>query len=127
MVAGLATLDAYQPPEIERINRLGDLLRARLATAARERSVALAVTGVGSLVGVHLAGQPVTDYRSALPVDRDAMHWLHLALLNRGVFMRAAGGCFLSTAMTETEIDRAAELFGGALDDVAPLLPGGGS
>ena len=57
-------------------------------------------------------------FRGAASGDRDLMLSLHLALLNRGIFARAAGGFFLSTPMTEAEIDHVAAQFSDALDEV---------
>jgi glutamate-1-semialdehyde 2,1-aminomutase len=119
MAAGLAALEAYPGAEAQRINRLGDRLRAGLEVQIRTRRVKAQVTGTGSLVGLHFTDQPVRDYRSALRADRDIMLTTHLALLNRGIFARPAGGFFLSTPMTDTEIDRTIHAFGEALDDVA--------
>jgi glutamate-1-semialdehyde aminotransferase len=43
---------------------------------------------------------------------------LHLSLLNHGISARPGGGFFLSTAVTEQEIDRTVESCGKALDDL---------
>ena len=104
--------------EIERINRLGDRLRNGLRAALREKRIVAQVTGLGSLVGLHFTDQPVSDYRSAIRADREMMLSLHLSLLNHGISARPGGGFFLSTAVTEPEIDRTVELFGKALDDL---------
>jgi glutamate-1-semialdehyde 2,1-aminomutase len=125
MAAGLATLEAFSESEVRRVNHLGDQLRAGLRSLLSARSVAAQVTGTGSLVGLHLTGDPVRDYRTALKADRDAMLTLHLALLNRGVFARAAGGFFLSTAMGEGDIDQTLTAFGDALDELGPSIPTG--
>ena len=50
------------------------------------------------------------------------MRWLHLALLNHGVFARAAGAFLLSTPMDEADIDTTTAAFARALDDARPLL-----
>ncbi len=118
VAAGLAALEAYPEAEIARINALGDRLRDGLRGVFRDRKIPGQVTGVGSLVGLHLTDQPVRDYRTALRADREAMLSLHLALLNRGIFARAAGGFFLSTAMSEKDVDDTIESFGNALNDL---------
>jgi glutamate-1-semialdehyde 2,1-aminomutase len=118
MSAGLAALEAYPAGEASRINRLGDRLRQGLRERISARSVKAQVTGLGSLVGLHFTDHPVRDYQSAFRADRDVMLATHIALLNRGIFARPAGGFFLSTPMSEAEIDRTIEVFGQALDDV---------
>lgn len=127
MAAGIAALDLLSPPEIARINALGDRLRAALQASLDGANVPARVTGLGSLVGIHLTAAPVRDYRSATGSDRDAMHWLHLATLNHGLFMRAEGACFLSTAMRDDEIAETVSAFRMALADAKPTLPTGSS
>ena len=118
MAAGLAALEAYGPSEIDRINALGDQLRQRLRNVIASHRVPAQVTGLGSLVGLHLTPVPVHDYRSAARGDKDRMLSLHLALLNHGVFARAAGGFFLSTPMTDEDIDHVSAQFANALNEV---------
>jgi glutamate-1-semialdehyde 2,1-aminomutase len=118
MVAGLAALESLPETEIQRINQLGDRLRAGLRRAIAGRGVPAQVTGAGSLVGLHFADQPVSDYRSALRADREAILSLHLALLSREIFARPGGGFFLSTAMGDKDIDHTLAVFNEALEDV---------
>jgi len=118
MAGGLAVLEAYGPPEINRVNALGDRLRSRLRATIASAKVPAQVTGLGSLVGLHLTARPVRDYRGAASGDKDLMLSLHLALLNRGIFARAAGGFFLSTPMSEADIDHVAGEFSQALQEV---------
>jgi glutamate-1-semialdehyde 2,1-aminomutase len=118
MAGGLAALRAFPDSEIRRLNALGDLLRAGLRAVIESRGIRAQVTGLGSLVGLHFAGEPVTDYRSALRGERELMQAVHLGLLNRGVFARASGGFFLSTPMGEREIDETVGAFGEVLDQV---------
>ena len=115
MAAGLATLDLLTREALARLEALGDRLRTGLRATLRAAGVPGQVTGMGSLVGIHLTADPVRDYRSSLTSDREAMRWLHLALLNRGIFARSGGGFFLSTAVAEDEIDETVAGFAGAL------------
>ena len=117
MAAGAAALQAFAREDISRLNGLGDRLREGLrAVVARGRQPAQ-ITGIGSLVGVHFAGQAVRDYRSSSAADRNLTLSVHLALLNRGIFARPAGGFFLSTPMTEREVDTAVDAFADALQE----------
>src|SRR5262249_41147577 len=104
MAAGLATLNAYGPDVIDELNALGDRLRSGLQDAFSGRRTRGQITGVGSLIGVHFADQPVRDYRSGLKADRNIATAAHLALLNRGIVSRPGGGFFLSTPMTDKEV-----------------------
>ena len=44
---------------------------------------------------------------------------LHLSLLNHGISARPGGGFFLSTAITDADVDRTIASFGEALDELA--------
>ena len=114
MAAGAAALELLTSAEIARINALGDRLRSGIKAVLDEAEVPARVTGLGSLVGIHLT-------------DRPAMHWLHLATLNHGLFMRAEGSCFLSTAMRDDAIAETVSAFRMALADANPTPPTGSS
>ena len=118
MAAGLATLAHFEEPDIARLNALGDGLRDALRRELNNVGIAAQVTGLGSLAGLHFTEHPVRDYRSALGADREAHKLVHLALLNRSVLTRSGMSFFLSTAMSESEIDETANAVRGALDEV---------
>ena len=105
--AGLVVLELFTPQAIDRLHGLGDRLRSGLQAALADLDISAQGTGCGMLVGLHLTDAPVTDYRSARVADREGMRWLHMALLNRGLFTRASGSYFLSTVMGESDIDEA--------------------
>jgi len=86
---GLASLELLTAEEIDRINGLGDALRAGL----RERG--WAVTGSGSLARVHVA-------------DPTALWW---RLYDAGVLIAPNGLLCLSTPMDAATIDRALAAF----------------
>lgn len=87
MVAGLAALEKYGEPEIERINHLGDRLRHRL------NRTGLKVSGHGSLVRV-------------LADDTSRLWW---SLYQHGVLTSSSGLIALSTPMDEALVDEVAE------------------
>ena len=122
LAAGLATLELLTREEITRLNALGDRLRAGIRVRLESAGIRAQVTGLGSLVGVHFIDHQVRDYRTTLTANREAMRWLHLALLNPGIFARSTGSFFLSTAMHETEVEETVAAIGGALEEVKPLL-----
>jgi glutamate-1-semialdehyde 2,1-aminomutase len=89
MSAGLAALDALNAGEIERIDVLGERLRAGLTRLGYE------VTGAGSLCKLHAA-------------DISAL-WRRL--YGEGVLIAADGLACTSTAMDEAVVDRALDRF----------------
>ncbi len=122
MAAGLATLDHWRIPDIERLNDLGDSLRQRLAAVMRQLGVAGHVSGLGSLLQVHLDDAPNAESGSPAPRYASACSLLHLALLNRGIATAPRGMFALSTPMTEDHIQTAEKAFGEAMNEVRQTL-----
>lgn len=122
MAAGLATLALLTPAAIERINGMGDRLRASLGAALGTAGIPAQVTGVGSLSHVHLTDGPVVDYRSAARAVDGAAVLLHLALMNHGVFAASRGMFITSTAMQDSDVDHVARAFAEALREAGSAL-----
>lgn len=126
--AGVAALELLTPQAIDRVGELGDRLRAGLRAALERAGVVSAVTGLGSLAHVHFAAPPIRDYRSAARGrSASVWRWLHLALLNRGIFTASRGMFVISTVMAEREVDAAIAAFGEALEDGRQHLEGTGA
>jgi glutamate-1-semialdehyde 2,1-aminomutase len=87
--AGLATLEAWDQGEIERLNRLGDGLRAALTAQG------WTVTGLGSLLRIHAA-------------DPAALWW---RLYDEGVLIAVNGLACLSTPMDAGVVERVETAF----------------
>jgi glutamate-1-semialdehyde 2,1-aminomutase len=108
MVAGLATMRKLTPEAYDRLNDLGDVLRAGLAEALAQAGISGHVTGAGSLFGIGCGATPPSDFRDWLATDRERA-WrarMYEILLARGVVVAPhLVGC-LSTPMTHSEVDR---------------------
>lgn len=117
MAAGLAAMKLFDHEGIARLNRLGDRLRQGLRKALSDCDIASQVTGIGSLAQVHFTEHPVRTYRDAARAAKEPLTGLHLALINRGVFVAPRGQWCLSTAMSENEVDEAIMLFHDALSE----------
>lgn len=107
VAAGIAGLTLLTPAEIERLNGLGEALRARLGALFHHSPVAARVTGVGSLLQAHFTESEVTDYRSGAAADRALAEAFHLALLLDGVFTAPRGMMAMSLPLTQAELDEA--------------------
>ncbi len=118
LVAGAASLELLTRGEVDRLNRHGDALRSELSAAFAEAGLAVQVTGLGSLFGVHFLPRPVKSYRDALSADKDRRHRLFLGLVGEGVLIDPRGTGCLSTAIGRGELDE----FVGAVREVAPSL-----
>jgi glutamate-1-semialdehyde 2,1-aminomutase len=111
MTAGLTAMELYDAKAVARLNRLGDLARARITEAIAVAGVPASVTGAGSAFRIHMKAEPPTDYRSAFPAaeERRAEKRFIEGLYGAGILIVATGTGFLSTPMGEAEIDRLAE------------------
>jgi len=105
MVAGEATMSQLTPKVYDRLNGLGEMLRAKLRAVFDELGVPVQVTGIGSLFGIHFTSEPITDYRSVLTGNRAMNKALFMGLLNEGVLVQGMGGGALNTLTTEEEVD----------------------
>lgn len=106
MAAGLAALDAFDAAAVERLNRLGDTLRARINAALAEAGLAAQMTGQGSLFRLHLTAVPVRDYRSSYPspAAKASLAAIHRAMLDAGILLTPNCSGALSTPMGANEI-----------------------
>jgi glutamate-1-semialdehyde 2,1-aminomutase len=119
LAAGIATLELLTRDAIDGINRLGESLRSRMREAFTEARIAVKITGLGSLFGIHLAPHPVRDFRDTLDEDAGLRHRIFLGLYNEGVLIDPRGVGTISTAVGEAELDRFIEALRGVLGRVA--------
>jgi glutamate-1-semialdehyde 2,1-aminomutase len=122
MAAGVASMNALTVSEIERINELGDRLRAKFSSVLEEVGIIAQVTGMGSLAQIHFTGQQVSDWRSAATGRIDIRSILHLLLMDRGVFIATRAAFNVSTAMGEQEIQKASEALKESLLEMRPYI-----
>jgi glutamate-1-semialdehyde 2,1-aminomutase len=114
MAAGLAGLtQVCTEAEIDRLNRLGDRLRARLNGGERDFSA----TGYGSMVGLHFTRRPVRR-KSDSPPAPELHALLHLRMLERGYSYARRGFVALSLPLDEDDVDG----FAAAIDEVLDAL-----
>ncbi len=104
--AGLATLELLTRDTIAQLNRRGERLRAELKRAFDEAGVPAAITGLGSLFGIHLTDRPVRTIRDAASGDAGLRHRIFLGLYNEGILLDPRGVGTLSTAIGEPEMER---------------------
>ena len=105
MVAGEVVMNHLTPDVYERMNALGDTLRAKLRAVFDELEVPAQVTGVASLFGIHFTDEDIVDYRSTLTGDGDMTKALFTGLLNEGILIQTGGAGALNTLTTDAEVD----------------------
>src|SRR5262249_24107388 len=106
MVAGQVSMRLLDPPPFERLEEQGDRLRQDMADAFAESGMEGQVSGLGSLLRVHLHGRPLSDYRSSFAdaAGKARMAVFHRLMLEEGVLVAPSGLMSLSTPMTDEDI-----------------------
>ena len=121
MVAGAASLDALDRVAVERLNRLGDRLRDGLNAVAASSKVPVSVTSCGSLLNLHAAVGVTTPSQADAAAHSALARYIHLALIDRGVFTAHRGEMCISTPMTEQTVARAVAAVADALAEAERL------
>lgn len=125
MVAGVVAMEMYGAAEVDRLNSLGDRMRAGLQREISSRDILAHVQGAGSLAHIHYCAGPVRNYRDSLRSPKHCARLTHLGLLVRGYLIASRGMMALNTAMNEAEVDGFCAAFGEVLDlgrDVYPKV-----
>lgn len=120
MSAGLTAMRLYDESEVERLNALGRLARARIAEAIRQAKYPACVTGESSFFRIHLRPEPPKGYRD-LWLDAEGRARLDAFLdrvFARGLMLIGTASGALSTPMSESEIDHIAEIVYAALREM---------
>lgn len=105
MNAGLAALtDVHTASALAGLNASGDRLRERLNAIFRDEAMPLCVTGLGSVMNLHLGRTPPVD--ATKPVAQKPLCDLfHMTCLLAGYWIAPRGLVALSLANGEVEID----------------------
>ncbi|MBK8314553.1 MAG: hypothetical protein IPL01_11270 [Acidobacteria bacterium] len=110
------------PDAFDRLGRMGDYIRERIAQTLGERGIPVKVCGKGSLFIAHLTDEELVDFRSLKGYSRTNPAYGELCheMLSRGIITSPRGifGC-LSTPMTEAELDGFVEALDQSLTAVA--------
>ncbi|MCK9505839.1 MAG: aminotransferase class III-fold pyridoxal phosphate-dependent enzyme [Porticoccaceae bacterium] len=117
MTAGLAGLrEAATTDALTQLNQTGDWLREEMNAAAKALSVAVQVTGVGSIMTMHFQTNPI--HRPADITSAPEKHALiHLEMMSRGIYFARRGYMALSLALTDEDHQRMLSAFKDFLSD----------
>ena len=117
--AGLATLAIMRRSgTYDRLNAVGDQLRAGLRDVVSCLGIEAQVLGRGPLANIYFSPEPIVDYRSSLKADSRITQQLGRALLGRGVLANLTGKMYLSLAHSDTDIQQTLEAFEISLREV---------
>jgi glutamate-1-semialdehyde 2,1-aminomutase len=106
MAAGLWSLGQLSSRLYTRLSKLGAMLAAGLAEAARGAGAALQVNAFGSVLTPFFTTEPVRDYQSAIKADAAQYARFFRGMLQRGVYPPPSQfeAWFLSAAHTERDV-----------------------
>lgn len=125
MAAGLAAMIAFDQAEADRINGLGDRLRAGITSAFATAGIKGHASGTASLANVLFTDEPMENARASLGSMIDAGHItaaFHLGLLRRGIMTASRLMMAVSTPMGDVEIDAAITAVADTLAELKPVI-----
>ena len=120
-IAGLEQV--YTPDVAARLNASGDKLRQRLGGVLTDHGIAGQVTGIGSMMMIHLTSETLTGPEDSAKVSGDLRGLIHLAMIERGYYMARRNMIVLSLPMTDKETDGLVAAFEDAVVQYKDVLP----
>ena len=106
LIAGAAGLKKiFTPPVQIALNEAGDALRDALNGLAVRHGASFQVTGLGSIMTMHLQREPIRSIRDIAPRDSRLRQLLHLDLIDKGFFTARRGYMAPSLAIAGTDCD----------------------
>jgi glutamate-1-semialdehyde 2,1-aminomutase len=124
MAAGLANLEIYQQDEVDRINNLGDRLAAGMNQVFESLGIKGGTRGIGSMVGIAFTDQPLytsKDVVMSLFPSIELLQYLHIDMMNQGVFFLNRGMFTVSTPMDAAIVDQTVTVFAKSLERLKPM------
>ncbi|MBM7572010.1 glutamate-1-semialdehyde 2,1-aminomutase [Aquibacillus albus] len=111
MTAGYETLVAMTPEEYDQINAKVDRLVDGYKSAAEEFNIPLQVNRAGSMVGFFFNENEVINYQSASESNLEHFASYYRMMIEEGIFLPPSQfeGTFLSTAHTDSDIEKTIE------------------
>jgi glutamate-1-semialdehyde 2,1-aminomutase len=111
MVAGYEAMAMLSREEFDRLDALGQRLRAGLQDVLETRGLSWQVTGQASLFRLHPHPRPLLDYRSALPTHAEeaTVEQFYMGMLGHGFVLTPELAGSLSTPMSEHHVDHLVE------------------
>ena len=95
LAAGKVTLETMTEAAYERLGSLAQTAAQGLQQAIEAADLEGCVVTAGSMFRVYFLPAPPRDYRQAAADDGLLQRWLHLRLLNQGIYWRLGGSIAL--------------------------------
>jgi glutamate-1-semialdehyde 2,1-aminomutase len=104
MSAGLAGVrDVFTPAASIDLNRRGDTLRLRMQSLILKSGLPISITGLGSMMQVHMHPGPITNYSAARLANGELRDLFYYDLIANGIWSARRGMLNLSLPMTDED------------------------
>lgn len=124
LAAGAAGLGkVYTPEKAATLNASGDALRERLNALGQARGLPFQVTGLGSILHMHMQNAPINAPDDLQSVDPKLRALMHLDLIDKGIFAIRRGMIALSLAIEDEDHDALVGAVDEFLATYGSLLP----
>ena len=122
MAAGLGMMEELHPGLYEHLDRIGDRLRNGLRNILEELGIRAQVVGVSSIFQLFFTKERIRTAAEAANSNWLLSSVLELGCLNEGVNLAKNHCSFLSSPMTEKEIDRTLQVMRRVLTNMLPVV-----
>ncbi len=122
MAAGLATLEELTPDAYRHLDKTGHAIMEGMSKAAEKAGVVAQVVGVGSVFHIYFTDRSVVDAESADSANTLLQRCFDLNMVVRGIYPAKAHCSFVSTPVTQTEVDQTIEAVEDTLSSMKPLV-----
>ena len=124
LTAGLTAMELFNPDEVQRLNRLGQLARDGITEVIDRLGVGASVTGAGSMFRIHMQPTAPRHYRDTYPSLEEAARLQRFfdVLLNAGILLIYSCTGAVSTPMREAEIEQLVCAVGDTFGVLRPAL-----
>lgn len=124
MSAGIAALiEVLTDEALAELNARGDRLRENLNQLFEKRGVAMHVSGLGSILNLHVTSGPIDRIEDAATADPRLRQLLFLHLVHHGFWIAQRGLIALSLPITDEDCDALVAALAAFIDEYGHLLP----
>lgn len=112
MAAGIASMKKFDEKAVDHINSLGARLREGGNDVFKSLGIKCQLNGTGSLTNIIYSDAEVSNaftFAMTYIGCMELQKWVHLELMNRGIYTAKRGEFIISTPMSEQEIDKGIE------------------
>ena len=109
MAAGIASMKKFDEKAVDHINSLGARLREGGNDVFKSLGIKCQIMGTGSLTNIIYTDVEVSnafDFAMSYIGCMELQKWVHLELMNRGIYTAKRGEFIISTPMSEEEVDK---------------------